>query len=190
MFSGPRSVWSCLRHFCLVMIVSASGADAAALFRNAEASLKRAKETGDRFLFYAPHINARVAEQVELEARLRQAVEKRELFLHYQPKVSMETNQIVGVEALMRWRGPDNLLMSPARFVPVLEETGMILEAGRQALEKGRERLVDAHAPGLRARTNALMDRPSMSAATPASVSVAGSQDVVRPSTTWGAACP
>jgi len=111
------------------------GADAAALFRNAEASLKRAKETGDRFLFYAPHINARVAEQVELEARLRQAVEKRELFLHFQPKVSMETNQIVGVEALMRWRGPDNLLMSPAKFVPVLEETGMILEAGRQALE-------------------------------------------------------
>jgi diguanylate cyclase (GGDEF)-like protein/PAS domain S-box-containing protein len=111
------------------------GADADALFRNAEASLKRAKETGDRFLFYAPHINARVAEQVELENRLRRAVEQRELFLHYQPKVDMVSNRILGLEALMRWRGPDKLLMSPARFVPVLEETGMILEAGRIALE-------------------------------------------------------
>jgi diguanylate cyclase (GGDEF)-like protein len=115
------------------------GASADALFRNAEASLKRAKETGERFLFYAPHINARVAEQVELESRLRQAVEQREIFLHYQPKVEMETNRIVGLEALMRWRGPDNLLMSPARFVPVLEETGMILEAGRIALEMAAE---------------------------------------------------
>ena len=115
------------------------GADAGSLFRNAEASLKRAKETGDRFLFYAPHINARVAEQVELESRLRSAVEQREIFLHYQPKVEMETNRIVGLEALMRWRGPDNLLMSPARFVPVLEETGMILEAGRIALEMAAE---------------------------------------------------
>jgi diguanylate cyclase (GGDEF)-like protein/PAS domain S-box-containing protein len=115
------------------------GADADALYRNAEASLKRAKETGDRFLFYAPHINARVAEQVELENRLRRAVEQRELFLHFQPKVEMETNRIVGLEALMRWRGPDNLLMSPARFVPVLEETGLILEAGRIALEIAAE---------------------------------------------------
>ena len=111
------------------------GADADSLFRNAEASLKRAKETGDRFLFYAPHINARVAEQVELENRLRRAVERREIFFHYQPKIDMQSKRIVGLEALMRWRGPDNLLMSPARFVPVLEETGLILEAGRYALE-------------------------------------------------------
>jgi diguanylate cyclase (GGDEF)-like protein len=127
------------------------GADAGALFRNAEASLKRAKETGDRFLFYAPNINARVAEQVDLENRLRRAVEKRELFLHFQPKVSMEASQIVGVEALMRWRGPDNLLMSPAKFVPVLEETGMILEAGRQALELAAATYRDWKAQGLRA---------------------------------------
>ena len=126
------------------------GADADSLFRNAEASLKRAKETGDRFLFYAPHINARVAEQVDLENRLRRAVEQREIFLHFQPKVEMETNQIVGLEALMRWRGPDNLLMSPARFVPVLEETGMILEAGRLALEIAAEVYREWQAAGLK----------------------------------------
>jgi diguanylate cyclase (GGDEF)-like protein/PAS domain S-box-containing protein len=111
------------------------GNDADSLFRNAEASLKQAKETGDRFLFYAPHINARVAEQVDLENRLRRAVDRRELFFHFQPKVDMESKQIVGLEALMRWRGPDNQLISPLRFVPVLEETGLILEAGRQAIE-------------------------------------------------------
>jgi diguanylate cyclase (GGDEF)-like protein/PAS domain S-box-containing protein len=111
------------------------GAEADALFRNAEASLNRAKKTGDRFLFYAPHINARVAEQVDLENRLRRAVERRELFFHYQPKIEMESKRIVGLEALMRWRGPDNQLVSPMRFVPVLEETGLILDAGRQAIE-------------------------------------------------------
>jgi diguanylate cyclase (GGDEF)-like protein/PAS domain S-box-containing protein len=125
------------------------GADADALFRNAEASLKRAKETGERFLFYAPHINARVAEQVELENRLRRAVEQRELFLHFQPKVDMDSGRVVGLEALMRWRGPDNLLMSPARFVPVLEETGMILEAGRIALEVAAAQFRDWRAKGL-----------------------------------------
>jgi diguanylate cyclase (GGDEF)-like protein/PAS domain S-box-containing protein len=111
------------------------GADADALFRNAEASLKRAKETGERYLFYAPHINARVSEQVDLENRLRKAVENGELFLHYQPKVDMATRAIVGVEALMRWQPTgEGGFVSPARFVPVLEQTGLIFEAGRQAL--------------------------------------------------------
>jgi diguanylate cyclase (GGDEF)-like protein len=128
------------------------GADAVALFRNAEASLKRAKETGERFLFYAPHINTRVAEQVDLENRLRRAVEQRELFLHFQPKVELATRRIVGLEALMRWRGPDNLLMPPARFVPVLEETGMILEAGRLALEIAASTHREWRAQGLAAQ--------------------------------------
>jgi diguanylate cyclase (GGDEF)-like protein/PAS domain S-box-containing protein len=111
------------------------GADADALFRNAEASLKRAKETGERYMFYTPHINARVSEQVDLENRLRRAVDNGELFLHYQPKVDMATRVIVGVEALMRWQQPGEAgLVSPARFVPVLEQTGLIFEAGRQAV--------------------------------------------------------
>jgi diguanylate cyclase (GGDEF)-like protein len=111
------------------------GNDAATLFRNAEASLKRAKETGERYMYYAPHINARVSEQVELESQLRRAVEQRELFMHFQPKVDLAARRIVGVEALMRWEGPDGKLVPPVRFVPVLEQTGMIHEAGRQAFE-------------------------------------------------------
>jgi diguanylate cyclase (GGDEF)-like protein len=110
------------------------GADAATLVRNAEAALKRAKETGERHVFYAPDINARVSEQVELEHRLRRAVENGELYFHFQPKYNLKTRRVCGVEALARWNGPDGLPVSPAKFVPVLEQTGLILEAGRQAL--------------------------------------------------------
>jgi diguanylate cyclase (GGDEF)-like protein/PAS domain S-box-containing protein len=117
-----------------IAVYPEDGADADALFRNAEAALKRAKETGERYLFYAPHINARVSEQVELEHRLRKAVERGELFLHYQPKLDLVSGAVVGLEALMRWHGPDGLLVPPAKFVPVLEQTGLILEAGRQVI--------------------------------------------------------
>jgi EAL domain-containing protein (putative c-di-GMP-specific phosphodiesterase class I) len=64
---------------------------------------------------------------------LRKAVERGEIFLHYQPKLDLASGQIVGVEALMRWTGPEGMLVSPVKFVPVLEQTGLILEAGRQA---------------------------------------------------------
>jgi diguanylate cyclase (GGDEF)-like protein/PAS domain S-box-containing protein len=117
-----------------IAVFPEDGSDADALFRNAEATLKRAKETGERYLFYAPEINARVSEQVELEHRLRKAVEQGELFLHFQPKFDLATRRIVGVEALMRWRSPDGGLVSPAKFVPVLEQTGLIFEAGQQVL--------------------------------------------------------
>jgi diguanylate cyclase (GGDEF)-like protein/PAS domain S-box-containing protein len=110
------------------------GADADALIRNAEAALRRAKETGEHTLFYAPEINARVSEQVELEHRLRKAVDHGELFLHFQPKLDLASRRIVGVEALMRWQSPEGGLVSPAKFVPVLEQTGLIFEAGQQVL--------------------------------------------------------
>ncbi|HEV3008148.1 MAG TPA: EAL domain-containing protein [Burkholderiales bacterium] len=127
------------------------GADADALLRNAEAALKRAKETGERYLFYAPEINARVSEQVELEHRLRKAVEQGELFLHYQPKFDLATRKIVGVEALMRWRSPDGGLVSPAKFVPVLEQTGLIFEAGQQVLAAAQRTHAGWKARGLNA---------------------------------------
>ncbi len=134
---------------CGIAVCPTDGSDADSLLRNAEAALKRAKETGERHLFYAPDINARVAEQVEMENRLRKAVERGELFLHYQPKVDLGTRRMVGVEALMRWIGPDGVFVSPARFVPVLEQTGLILEAGRQALAAASARFRAWQARGL-----------------------------------------
>ncbi len=134
-----------------IAVFPEDGADAGALFRNAEAALKRAKETSERYMFYAPQINARVSEQVELESRLRKAVEQRELFLHFQPKVDLATRKVVGLEALMRWRGPDGLLVSPARFVPILEDTGLILEAGRLALKIAAQTYREWRAQGVNA---------------------------------------
>jgi diguanylate cyclase (GGDEF)-like protein/PAS domain S-box-containing protein len=115
------------------------GADAGTLLRNAEAALDRAKETGERIVFYTPEINDWVAERLQLENRLRQAVEHGELYFHYQPKLELATRKLVGLEALMRWDGPDGRPVSPAKFVPILEQTGLIFEAGRQALVRASE---------------------------------------------------
>ena len=112
------------------------GDDADTLFRNAEAALAKSRETGDRMLFYAPDMNARFAERLEIENRLRRAVERGELSLVYQPKVDAEERGLVALEALMRWDDPEAGLTMPSRFIPILEDTGLIAEAGRWAMQE------------------------------------------------------
>ncbi len=119
-----------------IALFPADGADADSLLRNAAAALGKAKLSGDKYLFYTPEINARVAENLSLENKLRQAVEKEQFVLHYQPKVELEKRAIVGVEALIRWQSPELGLVPPLRFIPLLEETGMILEVGTWALHR------------------------------------------------------
>ncbi len=115
------------------------GEDPETLLRNAEAALKKAKLSGDRHLFYAAEFNARMAERLTLENKLRQALDEEQLVLHYQPKIDLDSGQISGLEALLRWNDPDTGLVPPLKFIPMLEETGMILEAGRWALAKAVE---------------------------------------------------
>jgi len=110
------------------------GADADSLLKNAESALKKAKASGARYLFYAPHMTERVAEKLALENELRQALERNEFVLHYQPKVDLATREIVGVEALLRWQRPGKGLMMPDQFIGLLEETGLILPVGTWAL--------------------------------------------------------
>ncbi len=112
------------------------GDTAEALLANAEAALKKAKASGQPYVFYAPVMNARVSEQLALETKLRRAIERDEFLLHYQPKVDLKTGVIVGLEALIRWRDPDKGLVPPGKFIPLLEETGMIREVGRWVLER------------------------------------------------------
>ncbi|OFZ89078.1 MAG: hypothetical protein A2V78_03655 [Betaproteobacteria bacterium RBG_16_64_18] len=119
-----------------VAVYPGDGADADTLYRNAEAALEKAKRSGDRYLFYAPEFNARVAEKLTLENKLRRAVERGELVLHYQPKIELKKRRISGLEALMRWNDPETGLVPPYKFIPIMEETGLILEAGRFALEQ------------------------------------------------------
>ena len=106
------------------------GTDADTLLRNSAVALRKAKAGNDRFVFYAPSLNARVAERLELESKLRRAVERFDFALHYQPKVRLSDRRITGFEALLRWPGASPEMASPARFVPVLEETGLIDRLG------------------------------------------------------------
>lgn len=119
-----------------VALYPSDGRDAAALYVNAEAALTQAKQSGKRFLFYAPQMNSRVAERLTLENRLRSAILEEQFILYYQPKVDLSTGEISGLEALLRWASPDLGLVSPAQFVSILEETGMMLDVGRWALRR------------------------------------------------------
>jgi diguanylate cyclase (GGDEF)-like protein len=119
-----------------IALAPRDGSDFETLHRNAEAALKKAKTSGERFMFYAGHMTEKAAERLTLENKLRLALDRDEFVLHYQPKVDIETRGIQGVEALIRWQSPELGLVPPMDFIPMLEETGMILEAGAWAMRR------------------------------------------------------
>jgi diguanylate cyclase (GGDEF)-like protein len=127
------------------------GASADILFKNAEAAVKKAKASGDRYLFYTQKMTDAVAGKLTLENQLRQALDKEEFVLHYQPKVNLQSGKLTSAEALIRWNDPHTGLVPPGRFIPVLEETGLIHEVGRWALRKAIEDYLRWRAAGLAA---------------------------------------
>jgi diguanylate cyclase (GGDEF)-like protein len=113
------------------------GNDAETLIRNADAAMHQAKESGNNlFRFYSAEINARVKERISLEGKLRHAVENGELALYYQPQVDLRLGRVTGAEALLRWKHPDLGMVSPARFIPLAEETGLIVPIGEWVLRE------------------------------------------------------
>jgi diguanylate cyclase (GGDEF)-like protein/PAS domain S-box-containing protein len=123
---------------CSVGIASfpRDGQDAETLLRNADTAMYRAKESGrNTFQLYSSEMNVNVGERLSVETDLWRALERDELRLYYRPKVELKTGRIIGTEALLRWQHPVRGMILPGKFIPVAEESSLIVQIGRWVIE-------------------------------------------------------
>lgn len=132
-----------------ISVYPTDATDANALLRQADLAMYQAKSKRSGFEYFSEEMNIFAHEQLQIENGLRQALEKGELLLMYQPKVDLRTNQVVGLEALVRWLTNTGVLTSPDKFIPIAEETGLIVPIGRFVIREACEQWVKWNDAGL-----------------------------------------
>ena len=154
-----------------IAISPRDGENCDTLLRNAAAAMVRAKsEGGNQYAFYTSEMNSRSLERLELENGLRRALDRNELVVFYQPQLSLRTGEIIGAEALVRWQHPERGMLMPATFIPVAEDSGLIMPLGEWVLRTACEQSVTWQQSGL----------PSLTVAVNMSARQFAAQDVVK----------
>ena len=140
-----------------VSVYPDDGQDPETLIKNADTAMYQAKENGRQsYQFFKPAMNARAVERQSIEESLRRALERQEFAVHYQPKICMRTGIITGAEALIRWTHPTRGAISPAQFIPVAEDCGLIVSIGRWVLRQACAQAREWQRAGLPAITMAV----------------------------------
>jgi len=134
-----------------ITIFPDDGQDLETLVANADMAMYRAKAQGrNSYSMFTPAMNSRVKKRMDLEGALRRAVEQEEFTLHYQPKVDLGSGGVVGLEALVRWQRPGEGMISPGDFIPVAEDTGLIVTIGHWVMQEACRQMRSWHEQGFR----------------------------------------
>ena len=134
-----------------ISLYPADGFDAVALIKKAETAMRNVKETGPNdYRFFTEDMNRRARQQQTIESGLRLALQRKEFVLHYQPKLDLTDGKVVGVEALVRWNRPDQGMVFPSDFIPVAEDSGLIVPLSQWVLQEACQQACRWQAQGMR----------------------------------------